>query len=140
MQRPGLDTPIVWFYYDGIEKAAQFYGETLGFELVLDEGWAKIFEIAAGSFVGVVDGSSGKGHCQQAEDSAVLLTLVVDDVDRWRTYLEGAGVKIEGETRDIPVIDVRCFFFKDPGGYAIEIQKFTNPKTAQRFRLPSGNM
>jgi len=135
VKRPGIGSSIVWFYYDGLTAAARFYGEILGLELVLDQGWAQIYRVSGGAFVGLVDGSSGKGHCRHTEESAVLLTLVVDDVEAWYSYLESEGVLVEGEINTIPTIDVQGFFLRDPGNYAIEIQKFTNPDTASDFRL-----
>jgi len=131
-----MDSSIVWFYYDGIAEASRFYGELLGFDLVLDEGWARIYKLSNGSFVGLVDASSGRGHCGVVPESAVLLTLVVDNIEEWYSFLKDAGVQIEGKINTMEDIEVRYFFLRDPGGYALEIQKFMNPQTSRRFRLP----
>ena len=137
MGKPSMDSMVVWFYYDGIADAARFYGDLLRLELALDEGWARIYKMRDGAFVGMVDASSGRGSCSVVPDSAVLLTLVVDDIEAWFSFLKSEGVAIEGEIRTSKELEVQSFFLRDPGGYALEIQKFTNPETAKGFRLPS---
>jgi hypothetical protein len=137
MKRPDLQSSsIVWFYYNEIIKASHFYGELLGLELILDEGWARIYKISSSSFVGLVDSSSGRGHCEVAPESAVLLTLDVDNIEQWYSFLKDASVQIEGKINTMEDIEVQCFFLRDPGGYALEIQKFMNPQTSRKFHLP----
>lgn len=123
--------PITFFYYDELAPAARFYGEVLGFALVEDQGWAKIYRVRDGAFVGIVDGARGSFRPQA--HNAVLLTLVVDDVDGWHAHLTAHGVPFRSELEDRPAIGIRCFFVEDPGGYAVEIQQFTDPDTAARF-------
>jgi len=137
MKRPDLrGSSIVWFYYNDFVKASDFYGELLGLELVLDEEWAKIYRLSTRSFVGLVDAASGRGHRETVPESAVLLTFVVQNIEEWYGFLKDAGVHIEGEINTIEDIEVRCFFFQDPGGYSLEVQTFENPTTARAFHLP----
>jgi catechol 2,3-dioxygenase-like lactoylglutathione lyase family enzyme len=124
-------TPITFFYYDDLAPAERFYGEVLGFDLVEDQGWAKIYRVRDGAFVGIVDGA--RGSFQPQAHNAVLLTLVVDDVDDWHAHLKAHRVPFRTELEERPAIGIRCFFVEDPGGYAIEIQQFTDPDTAAHF-------
>jgi len=55
-------------------------------------------------------------------------------VSWWYDYLKHKGVKMLTELREVKDIQVRGFFLEDPGGYAIEVQQFLNPKVAQIFR------
>jgi len=126
---------ITFFYYDDIEPAARFYEETLGFELVEDQGWAKIYRIHGDAYVGVVDGSRGFRETQSV--SAVLLTVLVDDVDAWYERMVQADVPILAPIVTHGDIQVRCFFAADPGGYAMEFQRFLNPAVAARFQPAS---
>jgi predicted enzyme related to lactoylglutathione lyase len=126
---------ITFFYYDDIGPAVAFYEDVMGFERVEDQGWAVIFRAGAGAYVGVVDGA--KGSFQHQDHNAVLLTLVVDDVDAWHAALKAKGVPLWKEIRTVPEIEVRCFFIQDPGGYAIEIQQFLNAQAARTFTQPS---
>jgi hypothetical protein len=103
----------------------------MGFQLVSDQGWAKIFRIAGNSYVGVV---TGKGGFHQPQDkNAVLLTVVVDNVQDWYDRLHETEAILLTKLQDKPDIQVRCFFLQDPAGYAIEIQQFLDPEIASEF-------
>jgi len=130
-QARGVAGGITFFYYDDIETATSFYQDVLGFELAEDQGWARIFRMHGGAHVGVVDGS--RGFHRPQETSAVLLTVLVNDVDDWYERLTRHGVPILAEIETHREIGVRCFFAQDPGGYALEFQRFLKPETAERF-------
>ncbi|WP_201838691.1 VOC family protein [Microvirga zambiensis] len=124
------DHAITFFYYPDIHAVAPFYENVLGFELVLDQGLARIYRIADNSYFGIVDGN--RGHLRHQEKSAVLLTVVSEDVEGWHAKLTEAGVASLTEMRRGNYCD--HFFFEDPAGYAIEIQRFHNPDVAKLFR------
>jgi len=105
----------------------------MGFKLVDDQKWAKIYKINGNAFMGVV--GEGKGFCKVQNENAVLLTLVVDNVYSWYEHLKERGITPVTEIQEKEDIQVRCFFLKDPGGYALEIQQFLNPKVAEIFRM-----
>jgi catechol 2,3-dioxygenase-like lactoylglutathione lyase family enzyme len=122
---------ITFLYYDDIAPADTFYREIMGFETVVDHGWAKIYAFSETSFVGIVDGT--KGFHKPQEKNAMLVTLVVDDVYQWYDYLKGKGVKMLTEVKEHEAIQVRGFFCEDPGGYTVEVQQFLDPETARVF-------
>ena len=124
---------ITWFYYDNYDEAVAFYGEVLGLECVLDQGWTKVFRVSSTTYVGLVDAKSGKGSCFAQPKSAVLLTLVVDDVPAWHDKVVEAGATIDRGVVTIEEIEIRGFFFSDPGGYKLEVQEFLNPETRAIF-------
>lgn len=124
------DYAITFFYYRDIHAVAPFYEDLLGFELVLDQGMARIYRIAGNSYFGIVDGN--RGHLKHQEKSAVLLTIVVEDVEGWHTRMKDAGVA--GQSEMLRGTYCEHFFFEDPAGYAIEIQRFHNPAVAELFR------
>ena len=132
-KKKGISAGITFFYHKDIEPAVRFYGEIMGFQLVSDQGWAKIFRIAGNSYMGVVAGEKGFHRLQ--EKNAVLLTVVVDNVQEWYERLRETEAILLTELQDKPDIQVRCFFLQDPAGYAIEIQQFLDPRTAQEFAL-----
>jgi hypothetical protein len=107
----------------------------MGFKLVEDQEFAKIYRVNKNAYLGIVDEKRGFHKAQ--EKSAVLITLVVDDVSGWYDYLKQQGVKIVRELREIEDIQIRCFFLEDPGGYAIEVQQFLKPEVARIF-APTG--
>ncbi len=120
-----INSAITFFYYLDLQIAADFYQEVMGFKLIEDQRWAKIFQISSSAFMGVVDGSIGF-HKAKA-DNAVLLTLVADDIQEWYRYLVEKNVKILQEPKFDPETETEIFFCEDPGGYSIEIQKFHKP-------------
>lgn len=122
---------ITFLYYDALEPIAEFYENILRLELVEDQGWAKIYRTSASSFIGIVEGS--RGFRRPHPDSAVLCTLVVDDVPGWHQHLRSHGVKITREPQVYDDIQIHCFFFEDPGGYAYEVQQFLKPELAHIF-------
>jgi catechol 2,3-dioxygenase-like lactoylglutathione lyase family enzyme len=124
------DYAITFFYYPDIHAVAPFYENVLGFQLVLDQGLARIYRIADNSYFGIVDGN--RGHLRHQEKSAVLLTVVSEDVEGWHARLTEAGVAGLTEMRRGNYCD--HFFFEDPAGYAIEIQRFHNPDVAKLFK------
>ncbi|SIQ95197.1 Glyoxalase/Bleomycin resistance protein/Dioxygenase superfamily protein [Rhizobium sp. RU35A] len=123
------DYSITFFYYDDILAVAPFYEDVLGFELVLDQGMARIYRIAGQCYFGIVDGN--RGHLKHQEKSAVLLTIVAQDVEGWHAKLKAAGVP--GLSDMLRGRFCEHFFFEDPAGYAIEIQRFHNPDVAKLF-------
>ncbi|MBB2203036.1 VOC family protein [Gluconacetobacter tumulisoli] len=124
------DYSITFFYYDKLESVIPFYEHTLGFELVLDQGLARIYRIGNSSYFGMVDGN--RGHLRHQPTNAVLLTIVAQDVEGWHARMQTAGVaKLTGIQKGN---FCEHFFFEDPEGYAIEIQRFHDPAVAALFR------
>jgi predicted enzyme related to lactoylglutathione lyase len=127
---PKPQSLITFTYYSDLEPIAEFYEQVMRFDLVQDQGIAKIYRINGTAYLGIVDGA--KGFLRAQEHSAVLITLVVDDVSAWHQYVASQGV---ADLSDIK-FGTHCehFFFKDPGGYAIEVQKFRDPKVHRMFQ------
>jgi len=122
---------ITFLYYRDLRPVAAFYEETMGFQLVNDQGWAKIYRVSGNAFLGIVD--EQKGFLKTQEKNAVLITLLVNNVPEWYDYLKQAGIKLLTEAQEKENIQVRCFFFEDPGGYVLEIQQFLNLDVARIF-------
>jgi predicted enzyme related to lactoylglutathione lyase len=123
------DYAITFFYYPDLAAVIPFYEQTLGFELVLDQRMARIYRVAGNSYFGIVDGQ--RGHLPHQPRSAVLLTIVVADVPAWHERMAAAGVAELTEIRNGTFCE--HFFFEDPHGYAIEIQRFRDPEVARLF-------
>lgn len=126
-----IQSQITFLYYREIESAASFYEGTLGFELVEDQEWAKIYRLGGNAFLGIVAGD--RGFHRPQERNAVLITLVVNDVPGWYEYLRDKGVTLLTELRESKDIQVRGFFFEAPGGYTFEVQQFLKPELASIF-------
>ena len=91
---------ITFLYYHDLQPIAEFYEQVMGFDLVQDQGMARIYRVSGTAYLGIVDGA--KGHFKPQEHNTVLITLVVDDVPAWHDYLKGKGVKALSEiTQDM---------------------------------------
>jgi len=117
-----VDGLITFLYYEDLARAERFYSEAMGLELVVDQGWAKIFRVADGAHVGLVDGNVG--YHRPSPTKPVMITLVVPDVDAWYEHFRKIGVETLTRPRDNDELDLRMFLLEDPEGYVIEIQKF----------------
>ncbi|WP_207633174.1 VOC family protein [Devosia aurantiaca] len=62
----------------------------------------------------------------------MLLTIVAQDVEGWHAKMKAAGVANLSEMLRGNYCE--HFFFEDPAGYAIEIQRFHNPDVAKLFQ------
>ena len=120
---------ITFYYYDDIARIAPFYEDVLGLELVLDQGLARIYRIAGASYFGIVDGN--RGHLRAQPTSAALLTILAEDVAGWHARLSARGV--DGLSDILTGRFCEHFFFADPAGYAIEVQRFHDPDVAALF-------
>lgn len=117
-----IEYPIFFFYYKDLEKALDFYRRVFNFTLEIDQGWCKILKINESAYLGLVD--ERKGSLKWVKDKGALLTLVVDDVEAWHEDLSKKGIPGLTPIFTNEEIGVKGFFFEDPEGYKIEIQKF----------------
>ena len=126
-----LSSQITFLYFKELSGPAHFFEEILGLQKVDDQGFARIYRISGGAFIGIVD--EALGYCDAPTAKDVLITLVTDDVHPWYQRLKAAGVAVDAAPALQEKANVECFFFEGPGGYAFEIQKFLNPAVAKYF-------
>jgi len=60
---------ITWTYHNDLLKMQQFYEEVLGYRMVADQGWTKIYLTSNTGFIGLVD--ERRGMMDYAEEKAV---------------------------------------------------------------------
>jgi catechol 2,3-dioxygenase-like lactoylglutathione lyase family enzyme len=116
-----FDAQITFCYTRNLSETARFYEETLGLELVLDQGACRIFRTVGDAFL---------GFCSREDATAasgVILTLVTDDVDGWYGRLSERGVVFEKAPVYNPEYHIYHCFLRDPSGYLVEIQRFEDP-------------
>lgn len=125
MPRPETDNTlaITFFYYRDLPRAMRFYEDILGLPLAIDQGWCKIYRIAAGAHVGLVDESRGMN--KWLPDKCVQLCIRVPDVDAWYAYAQEEALDGLSDLFVNDQIGIRAFVFNDPEGYQIEIQSTT---------------
>ena len=117
----GVKGLIPWLYYRDLPKAMRFYEEVMGFEMVVDQGWSKIYRIRDGAYVGLVD--EKHGYHRASEDKPVIVCLNVHDADAWYERLRESGVELEKQPQEAERLRIKVFMLRDPEGYVIEIQE-----------------
>ncbi len=124
---PPFVQQITWVYTYDLARTARFYAETMGLAMVLDQGSCRVFRVSATSFVGV---------CQRpdrdVEPKGVILTVLTPDLAAWHERLVAAGADVVGPPTYSERYQAQAFVCRDPEGYRIEFQWFTDP----RWRLP----
>jgi catechol 2,3-dioxygenase-like lactoylglutathione lyase family enzyme len=118
----GFKATIVWFYYRDMEGIQRFYEDVMGFDLIVDQGWTKIYPIGPTAYFGLVD--EQRGMHSFTEQKAVTLSFLTDDLDGWYEYLSHHD-GIEMRSEEISETDLyRAFVAYDPEGYYLEWDVF----------------
>lgn len=118
----GFKATIVWFYYNDLDAIQRFYEDVMGFDLIVDQGWAKIYPIGPTGYFGLVDESRGMHNF--TEEKAVTLSIFTDDIDGWYGYVNQQP-NVEMRSEEIHDSDnYRAFIAYDPGGYYLEWDVF----------------
>ena len=114
----GFKATVVWFYYKDMAAMQRFYEDTLGFELIVDQGWAKVYPVGPTGYFGLVD--EKRGMHNYTETKAVTLSLITSDVDGWYDYAKNNDA-IAMRSEEISDSDhYRAFVAYDPEGYYLE--------------------
>lgn len=120
----GFKATVVWFYYKDMEGIQDFYEDVLGFDMIADQGWAKIYPVGPTGYFGLVD--EQRGMHSYTEQKAVTMSFFTADLDGWYEYLsshDGIEMRSPAIEEEIPY---RAFVAYDPEGYFIEWDVF-NP-------------
>lgn len=125
----GFAQAITFLYADPVEESWRFYEEAIGLPLVQDQGTCRIYEAAAGAraFLGVCRARAPRASENPRVVGGVVFTFVTDDVDGWYAKLRGRGVAIPDPPSVSETYRVYHFFFRDPAGYLLEVQRFERP-------------
>jgi catechol 2,3-dioxygenase-like lactoylglutathione lyase family enzyme len=117
------DALVVFLYVDDLARSADFYGQTLGLPLVLDQGLCRLYQVSAGP-----RGGGFLGVCQSGDrpttPDGVIVTLVRDDVDDYCDGLVAKGVRLEQPPRYNERFGIHHAFLRDPDGHLVEVQRF----------------
>jgi catechol 2,3-dioxygenase-like lactoylglutathione lyase family enzyme len=106
------------------DRAAKFYGETLGLPFVKQWGNMPASEYQAGNLTLAVMQSDAFGI--EFRPSSALVALQVEDVAAVKERLEGAGIEFRGDILDSGVCHQA--FFEDPDGNLLGLHHRYAPK------------
>lgn len=110
---------MIHFYgTSDLEKTSQFYVDLLGLSLVKDQGLCHIYSLNNVAMIGFCS------HLRITKsERSPIITFVVDDVKAWHRSLFAKGLN-PSPVNVNEKFKIEHFFFEDPNGYAVEIQRF----------------
>lgn len=120
----GFKATVVWFYYRDMPGIQRFYEDVMGFDLIADQGWTKIYRVGPTGYFGLVDET--RGMHSYTEEKGVTMSFLTADIDGWFAYLDGRG---DVEMRHDAVVNeepYRAFVAYDPEGYYLEWDVFND--------------
>ncbi|MEJ2488148.1 MAG: VOC family protein [Anaerolineales bacterium] len=122
MPHPTIDQQVTFLYTEDLKRTSSFYENIIGLTLILDQGGCRIFKVCEDGFL---------GFCQRegtiAFQGGLVYTFVTEEVDHWFSYLSDRDVELLKEPEVNPDYNIYHFFFRDPNGYLLEVQKFLDP-------------
>ncbi len=77
---------ITWTYHNDLLLMQNFYEEVLGYPLVADQGWTKIYQTSLTGFIGLVD--ERRGMEDYADTKAVELEWRISDTESFNVYAD----------------------------------------------------
>ena len=100
-------------------------------ELVMDQGFAKVYRISGSSFIGCV--KKNEGSIDTKNQGGTLISLTTRDVKAEYERIKKYRLPFISELEVIQRIPLKSFFFKDFEGYDFEIQEFLKKEDRETF-------
>jgi catechol 2,3-dioxygenase-like lactoylglutathione lyase family enzyme len=123
---PAVSSFIVFIKAPSLRRALDFYQDSLGLKVVLEQAHCVVLRAASGACIGFCE-DINVDPC----GNRVVLTLVVDtpeEVAAWHAHCTAQGIATDGEPRDNDKYLIHHFFAEDPFGHLVEIQSFYDPR------------
>jgi len=118
----GILGNIVWLYYKNLDDAQLFYQNVFGFELLVDQGFAKVYSCSPTGFVGLVDESQGLHHF--SEEKSVTISFISEQIENWYKHMLEQGVEMRCALSQSEAFPVKAFVTYDIAGYYLEFDWF----------------
>ena len=117
-----VQATVLWLYYDDMAAIQTFWEELLGVDILVDQGWAKVYAASPTGFIGPVDGT--RGLHSVTEDKGVTVSFFTGDVEGW--FERARALALELRTPDLTDESGRVSVFVgyDPEGYFLEWDTF----------------
>jgi catechol 2,3-dioxygenase-like lactoylglutathione lyase family enzyme len=127
-----IQANMVFFYYEDLAKAVDFYERIMGLPLVLDYDFAKAYRISETSYVCLVDHEQGMHDA--SEPKTVVLDFMTRQIDGWYAYLQDQEVEVHTPLKEPSDYPFRSFVVSDPEGYLLEFESFTEHPQNQKLQ------
>jgi catechol 2,3-dioxygenase-like lactoylglutathione lyase family enzyme len=119
----GVQATVLWLYYDDLDRIEAFYRDALGVDILVDQGWAKVYPASPTGFLGFVDGA--RGLHSATREKAVTVSFFTTGLEGWWRRMEGVPdftFRTEEMTGEGDF--VLTFVGYDPDGYFLEWDEF----------------
>ncbi len=117
-----IQATVLWLYYRDVAPMQEFYERLLGVDLLVDQGWAKVYQASGTGFLGLVDGS--RGLHEATDQKGVTVSFFTDDVDGWFERVRALPVELRTPEVTGESGRVRVFVAYDAEGYFLEWDTF----------------
>jgi catechol 2,3-dioxygenase-like lactoylglutathione lyase family enzyme len=125
---PAFEQSVTFLYAEDVAACRRFYAEVLDLPVVLEqEGGCVIFRTAGEGFVGICPARAPRQLDNPRTPGGVVFTMVSADVEGWHARLVAAGAEVLGPPALSADHGITGFFFRDPAGTLLEIQRFESP-------------
>ena len=119
---------ITFLYYEDFAYGADFIENVLQLDLVMDQGFARVYAVNEKAYLGIVQLSDG-----DAVSGNTLFSLTTADVESEYERVKQLDVKDLTEMKYFESIPLRSFFFDDNEGHKFEIQQFLDEDDVMKF-------
>lgn len=113
---------IAFYPCHDLAATTDFYTRDVGLALARDQKSCVIFKVASEAYV---------GFCQHEGEipyhEGVIITLLTEEVDEVYQRLLRLNVETEGKPKQNDSFGIYHFFARDPDGYRLELQRFSEP-------------
>lgn len=119
----GFYGTVTWLYFQDLQEAEHFYEEKIGLPLIVDQGWAKVYQASETGYIGLVD--ERRGMHSFTEKKGTSIAFVVDNLDDWYAYTrQYAPFSQEREMYSGKEERYKAFVGIDPGNYFLEFNRY----------------
>ena len=88
---------ITWTYHKDMLKMQQFYEEVLGYQLVADQGWTKIYQTSSTGYIGLVDECRGMEN--YADNKAIEIEWKISNQEKLELFKQNQiGYPLQGSS------------------------------------------
>ena len=119
----GVKATVTWLYYNDMPRAQRWLEEVLGLSLLVDQGFATVYQSSPSGFIGPV--RAGDGLHGYAPEKLITVSLITADVDAWLAHVAAReDVRLRHQEITLEGSHVELFVAYDPEGYFWEFDRF----------------
>jgi catechol 2,3-dioxygenase-like lactoylglutathione lyase family enzyme len=121
--KEGFYGTVTWLYYQDMQESEKFYEETIGLKQIVDQGWAKVYQVSETGYIGLVD--ERRGMHNFTEKKGTSISFILNDLDGWYEYVKTyEPFPIMKDMYSGKEERYKAFVGMDPGMYFLEFNRF----------------